>query len=45
MSLDENLEARLLVGNVLDKDYPASPDDDAVLAPGIHATLVLAGRF
>ncbi len=39
------LEARLLVGNLFDKEYPGTPDELAVPAPGRNVTFVLAGRF
>ncbi len=39
------LEARLFLGNFLDKEYPATPDELAVPAPGRNVTVALAGRF
>ncbi len=39
------LEARLALGNLLDKEYPGTPDELGVSAPGFNATFVLAGRF
>jgi outer membrane receptor protein involved in Fe transport len=39
------LEARLLIGNLFDKDYPGTPDELAVPAPGRNVTVVLAGSF
>jgi iron complex outermembrane receptor protein len=40
-----SLEARLVVGNLLDKDYLGSPDELAVPAPGRHAIVTLSARF
>jgi len=45
IGLGKGLEGRLILGNILDKEYPASPDDDSVLAPGRSAAVVLAGKF
>jgi outer membrane cobalamin receptor len=39
------LEVRLITSNLLDRQYPASRDDDSVPAPGMSAALVVAGRF
>jgi outer membrane receptor protein involved in Fe transport len=44
-SLPKNLELRLIVKNIFDKAFPASPDDDSVLGPGFATTLVFAGKF
>jgi len=41
----KNLEIRFNLDNVLDERYPASPDEDAVLAPGRSLTLTLEGTF
>jgi len=41
----KGFETRLILGNILDKTFPASPEDDSVLAPGRSAILVLAGTF
>ncbi len=43
--LGAGLEARVLAGNLLDRRYPDSSDEDAPLAPGFSLALVLAGRF
>jgi len=45
MPMSANLELRLSLSNVLDATYPASPDEEAVPATGIDATLTLSGRF
>lgn len=44
-SLPKGLELRLILKNILDKAYPASPDDDSVLGPGFATALVFAGKF
>jgi len=41
----QGFETRLILGNILDKTYPASPEDDSVPAPGRSAILVLSGTF
>jgi outer membrane receptor protein involved in Fe transport len=41
----EGFETRLVLGNLLDETYPASPETRAVPAPGRSAILVLAGTF
>ncbi len=41
----EGLELSLVMTNLLDKAYPASPDDDSVPAPGFEAALILSGSF
>jgi outer membrane receptor protein involved in Fe transport len=41
----ESFETRLILGNILDETYPASPETRAVHAPGRSAILVLAGTF
>ncbi len=43
--LSKDFEVRLILTNLLDKTYPASPDDDAVPGPGFSTALVFAGRF
>lgn len=39
------LETRLTLANLLDKGYPQTPDETAVLAPGRSAVLTLTTRF
>jgi outer membrane receptor protein involved in Fe transport len=39
------LEVRVLIGNVFDKEYPGTPDELSVPAPGRNVTFVLAGTF
>ena len=41
----QGFEVRLVLGNILDETYPASADDDSVLAPGRNAVLLLSGTF
>ncbi|MDX1388961.1 MAG: TonB-dependent receptor, partial [Acidobacteriota bacterium] len=43
--VSDHLEIRVILKNLLDETYPASPDDDAVPGPGLSAALALAGRF
>jgi iron complex outermembrane receptor protein len=38
-------EVRLVLGNLLDEAYPASADDDTVIAPGRSTVLLLSGTF
>lgn len=45
LSLGERLELRLLLYNLFDRAYPASADDDTVVASGRTSLLVLAGTF
>ena len=45
VKLSRVLEVRLNLGKLADKDYLASADDRAPLAPGRSAALTLAGRF
>ncbi|MGE5346659.1 MAG: TonB-dependent receptor [Acidithiobacillales bacterium] len=39
------LEARLFVGNLFDKEYPATADELAMPAPGRYVTVAVSGRF
>jgi len=39
------LEARLVVGNLFDKEYAGTPDELGVPAPGRNVTFAVAGRF
>lgn len=39
------LEARLVLGNLFDKEYPGTPDELGVPAPGRSVTFAIAGRF
>ena len=39
------LEARVVLGNLLNKEYPGTPDELGVPAPGFNATFAIAGRF
>jgi outer membrane receptor protein involved in Fe transport len=41
----DNVDLRLLVRNLADKDYPASPDAAPVLAPGRTAQLMVSVIF
>jgi outer membrane receptor protein involved in Fe transport len=41
----DHVEARLLVGNLLDEEYLGSPDELAVPAPGRHLVVTLSARF
>jgi len=41
----KGFETRLILGNILDKTFPASPEDGSVPAPARSAILVLAGTF
>jgi outer membrane receptor protein involved in Fe transport len=45
IEIREGMELSLVMTNLLDKAYPASPDDDSVLAPGFEAAVVLNGSF
>lgn len=41
----KHLEARAVFGNVLDREYLGSPDEQAVLGPGRHVLLTLSAVF
>ncbi len=41
----KRLEARVVVGNAFDHAYYETPDELGVLAPGLRASLTLAGTF
>lgn len=43
--LAAGIEARVLIGNLLDRRFPDSADENAPVAPGLGVALVLAGRF
>jgi iron complex outermembrane receptor protein len=45
LRLAKGLEARLVLGNALDRSYFETPDELAVLAPGRSASLTLSGSF
>jgi outer membrane receptor protein involved in Fe transport len=44
-SLPRDMELRVRVNNITDREYPASPDESAPPAPGRNAVVVLAGSF
>ncbi|HQR44441.1 MAG TPA: TonB-dependent receptor [Thermoanaerobaculia bacterium] len=39
------LEARVVLNNLFNKEYPGTPDELGVPAPGFNVTFALAGRF
>ena len=43
--LSPNVELRGTVRNLFDTTYPVSPDNRAVLAPGINAVIAIVGEF
>ncbi len=43
--LSRNVELRGTVRNLFDTIYPVSPDNYAVLAPGINAVIAIVGEF
>ena len=43
--LSPNVELRGTVRNLFDTPYPVSPDNRAVLAPGINAVIAIVGEF
>ena len=45
LRLAKGLEARLVLGNAFDHSYFETPDELAVLAPGLRASLTLHGSF
>ena len=44
-NLSEALQLQLTGRNLLDRTYPGSADEDAVLAPGRSFQLILRGRL
>lgn len=45
IDIREALRVSLVLSNVLDRDYPASPDQDEVQAAGFQALLLVGGRL
>ena len=45
LNVTKGLEARLVFGNVFDREYLGSPDEQAVLGPGRHLIFTLSAVF